>query len=91
VTQSNFSCRYCKYYDFVGHRGGECQRLGASVQGAWAACTLMVLNISPTTVNPTTRTVHKPALSESQGSPLAYLRAVSNVRLDLPPEELASA
>lgn len=86
MTQSNFSCRYCKYYDFVGHRGGECQRLGASVQGEWAACALMVPNVSPTT-----HTVYKPALSESQGSPLAYLRVASNVRLDLPPEELASA
>ena len=85
MTYSNFSCRYCEYYDFVGHRGGECQRLGVSVQGQWDACSLMVPS-----VNPTTRTFNKLAVPETQSSTLTYLRVSSSARLDLPPE-LASA
>jgi hypothetical protein len=86
VTHSNFSCRYCRYYDFVGHRGGECQRLGVAVQGQWAGCPLMVPN-----VNPTTRTCSKPpVLSEVQSAVLLYLRVSSSAKLDLPPN-LASA
>jgi hypothetical protein len=40
-VHSNLACRYCQYYAPEGRRGGECQRLGAHVQGEWAACSLM--------------------------------------------------
>jgi hypothetical protein len=69
----------------MGHRGGECQRLGVSVKGQWAACALMIPN-----VNPTTRTLNTTAISEAQGSAIAYLRLSSAAKLDSPPE-LASA
>jgi hypothetical protein len=84
VTHSNFSCRYCKYYEFTGHRGGECQQLGVPVQGKWSACPLMI-----PAVNPTTRTFNKLDLSETHTSSLLYLRVSANAKLD--PPELASA
>jgi hypothetical protein len=34
------SCRYCRYYQSEGRRGGNCQQLGVAVQGQWKACTL---------------------------------------------------
>ena len=33
-------CRYCQYYIPEGRRGGDCQKLGALVQGNWKACCL---------------------------------------------------
>lgn len=32
------ACRYCRYYQPEGRRGGCCQILGAPVQGNWKAC-----------------------------------------------------
>ena len=32
------ACRYCRYYQPEGRRGGCCQILGAPVQGDWKAC-----------------------------------------------------
>lgn len=34
------ACRYCRYYQPEGRRGGCCQLLGVPVQGSWKACTL---------------------------------------------------
>lgn len=34
------SCRYCRYYQSEGRRGGMCQQLGAPVQSQWKACPL---------------------------------------------------
>lgn len=34
------SCRYCRYYQSEGRRGGNCQQLGVAVQGQWKACML---------------------------------------------------
>jgi hypothetical protein len=34
------SCRYCRYYQGEGRRGGNCQQLGVPVKGQWKACTL---------------------------------------------------
>ncbi|PSF36145.1 hypothetical protein C7H19_14195 [Aphanothece hegewaldii CCALA 016] len=34
------SCRYCRYYQSEGRRGGMCQQLGVPVQGQWKACSL---------------------------------------------------
>lgn len=34
------ACRYCRYYQPEGRRGGCCQTLGAPVQGNWKACGL---------------------------------------------------
>ena len=34
------SCRYCRYYQTEGRRGGNCQQLGVPVQAQWRACTL---------------------------------------------------
>ncbi|GAB1539223.1 hypothetical protein NUACC21_18890 [Scytonema sp. NUACC21] len=36
------ACRYCRYYQPEGRRGGMCQQLGAPVQGNWKACSLAV-------------------------------------------------
>ena len=34
------SCRYCRYYQSEGRRGGMCDQLGVPVQGEWKACVL---------------------------------------------------
>lgn len=34
------SCRYCRYYNPEGRRGGICQQLGVPVQSGWKACVL---------------------------------------------------
>ncbi|MEM7759071.1 MAG: hypothetical protein AAFW67_07470 [Cyanobacteria bacterium J06638_38] len=43
MNQINFStsaCRYCRFYEPQGRRGGDCQMLGVSVQSSWKACAL---------------------------------------------------
>lgn len=34
------SCRYCRYYQAEGRRGGICNQLNVPVQGQWKACAL---------------------------------------------------
>jgi hypothetical protein len=34
------SCRYCRYYQAEGRRGGVCNQLNVPVQAQWKACTL---------------------------------------------------
>ena len=33
-------CRYCRFYQSEGRRGGSCQKLGVPVESNWKACTL---------------------------------------------------
>ena len=33
-------CRYCRFYQPEGRRGGSCQKLGVPVESKWKACTL---------------------------------------------------
>ncbi|ACK65623.1 conserved hypothetical protein [Rippkaea orientalis PCC 8801] len=42
------SCRYCRYYQTQGRRGGMCQQLGVPVRAEWKAC---VLAAHPFTAN----------------------------------------
>jgi hypothetical protein len=42
LTNSDLTCRFCRHYNPVGRRGGNCQKLEASVEAAWSACTLAV-------------------------------------------------
>jgi hypothetical protein len=42
LTNSDLTCRFCRHYDPVGRRGGNCQKLQASVEATWSACTLAV-------------------------------------------------
>ncbi|MBE9044394.1 hypothetical protein IQ255_08250 [Pleurocapsales cyanobacterium LEGE 10410] len=39
-STSNSNCRYCRFYQPQGRRGGCCQMLGVPVQSSWKACTL---------------------------------------------------
>ncbi len=41
-------CRYCRYYDPQGRRGGMCQKLSAPVRGDWQACSLANAAFLPT-------------------------------------------
>ena len=34
------ACRYCRFYNPEGRRGGSCQMLGVPVQSNWKACSL---------------------------------------------------
>lgn len=34
------TCRYCRYYNSEGRRGGSCQKLGVPVESNWNACSL---------------------------------------------------
>ncbi len=41
MNEMNFStsvCRYCRFYEHQGRRGGSCQMLGVPVQSSWKAC-----------------------------------------------------
>ena len=37
---STSACRYCRFYQSQGRRGGSCQKLGVPVESNWKACTL---------------------------------------------------
>lgn len=39
-TNSGLTCRFCRHYDPVGRRGGNCQKLQSSVEATWEACSL---------------------------------------------------
>ncbi len=41
------ACRYCRYYQPEGRRGGICQQLGAPVQANWKACCLSLPPFAP--------------------------------------------
>lgn len=34
------ACRYCRFYQPEGRRGGHCQKLGVAVESSWKACAL---------------------------------------------------
>ncbi|WP_353929929.1 hypothetical protein WJM97_16720 [Okeanomitos corallinicola TIOX110] len=36
------ACRYCRYYQPEGRRGGMCQQLSAPVKACWKACSLAI-------------------------------------------------
>ncbi|MEN9568214.1 MAG: hypothetical protein RLZZ69_3410 [Cyanobacteriota bacterium] len=41
MKERNFStsaCRFCRFYESEGRRGGSCQMLGVPVQSSWKAC-----------------------------------------------------
>ena len=43
MNEINFTtsaCRYCRFYESQGRRGGSCQMLGVPVQSSWEACSL---------------------------------------------------
>lgn len=41
------ACRYCRYYQPEGRRGGMCQVLEVPVQGQWKACALALPAFTP--------------------------------------------
>jgi hypothetical protein len=45
------ACRYCRYYNLEGRRGGFCQQLGAPVRGNWKACSLALPPFAPSWEN----------------------------------------
>ena len=42
------ACRYCRYYQPEGRRGGVCQQLSVPVRGGWKACSLALAPFVPT-------------------------------------------
>ena len=40
IDISTSTCRYCRFYQSEGRRGGSCQKLGVPVESEWKACTL---------------------------------------------------
>ena len=36
------SCKYCRYYESEGRRGGNCTQLGVSVNSSWKSCRLAI-------------------------------------------------
>jgi hypothetical protein len=38
INFSTSACRYCRFYEPEGRRGGSCQLLGVSVDSSWKAC-----------------------------------------------------
>jgi hypothetical protein len=47
ITHLASACRYCRHYQPEGRRGGNCQKLGAPVQGTWKACNLALPAFAP--------------------------------------------
>lgn len=50
MNTSNVStsiCRLCQHYSLEGRRGGQCDRLGVTVQGQWNACNLYIPPFAP--------------------------------------------
>ena len=45
------ACRYCRYYNLEGRRGGMCQLLGVQVHGGWKACQLAIPAFAPSWEN----------------------------------------
>lgn len=46
MKRANFlasSCRFCRFYNPEGRRGGFCQKLNVPVESNWEACTLSSL------------------------------------------------
>ncbi len=41
------ACKYCRYYQPQGRRGGMCQQLGAPVQASWKACSFALPPFAP--------------------------------------------
>lgn len=41
-------CRYCRFYQPEGRRGGSCQKLGVPVESKWKACTFASLPFKTT-------------------------------------------
>ena len=40
IKFSTSTCRYCRFYQPEGRRGGSCQMLGVPVQSSWKVCAL---------------------------------------------------
>lgn len=38
INFSTSACRYCRFYEPEGRRGGSCQLLGVPVDSSWEAC-----------------------------------------------------
>lgn len=38
ANSSTSACRFCRFYEPEGRRGGSCQMLGVPVQSSWEAC-----------------------------------------------------
>ena len=38
IKFSTSTCRYCRFYQLEGRRGGSCQMLNVPVQSSWKAC-----------------------------------------------------
>lgn len=40
IDLSTSVCRFCRFYQPEGRRGGSCHKLGVPVQSSWQACSL---------------------------------------------------
>ena len=40
IDLSTSECRFCRYYQPEGRRGGSCHKLSVPVQSSWKACSL---------------------------------------------------
>jgi hypothetical protein len=38
INSSTSACRFCRFYEPEGRRGGSCQMLGVPVESSWEAC-----------------------------------------------------
>lgn len=47
INSCTSACRYCRFYQPEGRRGGMCQQLGAVVQGSWKSCSLATPAFTP--------------------------------------------
>ena len=47
IKRLTSTCRYCRYYQPQGRRGGMCEKLSAPVQGVWKACPFVLAAFAP--------------------------------------------
>jgi hypothetical protein len=72
IKRLTSTCRYCRYYQPQGRRGGMCEKLSAPVQGVWKACPFALGAFAPsweTLEDAWSLPVAKPIFSDSQTLP----------------------
>ncbi|MGB5961464.1 MAG: hypothetical protein WBG73_12440 [Coleofasciculaceae cyanobacterium] len=96
MNTSNFSasaCRYCRYYNVEGRRGGMCKQLGVPVRGGWRACSLALAPFAPSWENIDGLMHEQKRLLEetlSVNCPMSGAQAKAEVKVSLSSEPLTN-
>jgi hypothetical protein len=59
------ACRFCRYFDPIGRRGGDCEKLQAHVEADWVSCALAMPAFQSYLESESPRHVRSPLLNPS--------------------------